>query len=247
MYARPVVHTARTPNAAGGKATAAKGAGKGTSSSDGASSSYQAATAAADPSRGAGSSSGAGAGAGSSSGAGAGSSSGSSSSRGRQAAPDRSGASSSSVAPWLEADFSDDDDDFTLYDGGSYSRGTHNSSRQQGERSCSSSSRSRGRLIKPQRTVPKGAAVTPAVASAACPVINTPLGRSPGTGGFHCGSWGAAGKSPNSGGGMWAAAAALGTPGSAGSSSQVAGSAPGSGRRARRNARRAALDAGDDE
>jgi hypothetical protein len=79
-------------------------------------------------------------------------------------------------------------------------------------------------------------------------VVNTPLGKSPGSSsGFHVGSWGVTGRSPNSCGGMWAAAAAgsFGTPGTGCSSSQVAGSAPGSGRRARRNARRAALDGGD--
>lgn len=229
MYARPVVHTARTPNAAGGKTAEGKAAGKGSStSSDGAGASSSQQPAAAGSSSGAGSSS---------------ACAGASSSRGRQGADSSAAAASSSVAPWLDDEFDDDDDDFTLYESSGYSRGGAEDSRQ-GDRSCSGS-RSRSRMIKPQRKVPKGAAVTPAVASAACPVVNTPLGRSPCNGGFHCGSWGATGKSPNSGGGWAAAAAGLGTPGTGSSSSQAAGSVPGSGRRARRNARRAALDLGD--
>lgn len=243
MYARPVVHTARTPNAAGGKTATAptSKAGKATSSGAGASSSKQG--------TGAGSSNGASSS--SSAGAAAGSSSAASSSRGRQEADHRS-EPAASVAPWLDEQYcgyddEDDEDDFTIYESDSYSRGGAGSSRQ-ADRSCSSS-RLRARMIKPVRQVPKGAAVSPAVASAACPVVNTPMGRSPGNGGFHVGSWGVAGKSPNSCGGMWAAAAAgvgsVGTPGTSGSSSQAAGSAPGSGRRARRNARRAAMDAGD--
>lgn len=244
MYARPVVHNARTPNAAGGKtATAAPPSKAGKASSSGA-------AGASSSKQGTGAGSSNGASSSSSAGAAAGTSSAASSSRGRQDADNRP-EPAASVAPWLDEQYcgyEDDDDDFTIYESDSYSRGGAGSSRQ-ADRSCSNSSRSRARMIKPVRQVPKGAAVSPAVASAACPVVNTPMGRSPGNGGFHVGSWGVAGKSPNSCGGMWAAAGAgsAGTPGTSSSSSQVAGSAPGSGRRARRNARRAAMDAGDDD
>jgi hypothetical protein len=80
-------------------------------------------------------------------------------------------------------------------------------------------------MTKPLRQVPKN---SPVCSMAAGPLVS-PLGKSPGGGGFQVGSWGAS----SIGGGV----------GSYGASS---GSTPGSGRRAKRNARRAAQDAGYD-
>jgi hypothetical protein len=80
-------------------------------------------------------------------------------------------------------------------------------------------------MTKPLRQVPKN---SPACSIAAGPLVS-PLGKSPGGGGFQVGSWGTS----SSGGG-----------GGVGSYGASAGSTPGSGRRAKRNARRAAQDAG---
>lgn len=237
MYARPVSHRS-TPNAAGGKLAAPstggkakKGAtpakGKGASSS----------TAAADmESNGAGGSSSAGA----SSTAAAGNRStatgnpvapqssaaaGSSSSAAAGTAPrssTRSRGRGTSVAAWLDED-DDYDDDFTAYDDGCYGS---SSGSIPGNRRGGSGSRSRARperpagMVKPLRQVPKN---SPACSIAAGPVV-TPMGKSPGGGGFMVGSAGAS------------SIGILGT-------SPGCGSTPGSGRRARRNARRAAIDA----
>jgi hypothetical protein len=78
-------------------------------------------------------------------------------------------------------------------------------------------------MAKPIRQAPKN---SPACCVASGPVVSTtPLGKSPGGGGgFAVGSWGASGY------------------GSLGASPPC-GSTPGSGRRAKRNARRAAYDA----
>jgi hypothetical protein len=79
-------------------------------------------------------------------------------------------------------------------------------------------------MTKPLRQVPKN---SPVCHMAAGPLVS-PLGKSPGGGGFQVGSWGASSSS----------AACVGSYGASG------GSTPGSGRRAKRSARRAAQDAG---
>eukprot|EP00878_Enallax_costatus_P001092 GHUV01001229.1.p1 GENE.GHUV01001229.1~~GHUV01001229.1.p1 ORF type:complete len:474 (+),score=182.08 GHUV01001229.1:261-1682(+) len=245
MYARPVPHRS-TPNAAGGKLPAAtngkaaktpasaKGKGAGSSSSG---SSPPAAVAAGTPtagSSGAGSSSAAAAvsnrsaGSGSSSGGGARSLAGAGSSSAAAAGPtssSRSRGRTTSIAAWVQ---DDEEDDFTVYD---YDDDDlSNSGGRNSNRRNNSSSRSRSRpdrpagMVKPIRQIPKN---SPACCIASGRVVNTPLGKSPGSGNFTVGSWGAAGSS---GGGL-------------GASPPSMGSTPGSGRRAKRNARRAAVDA----
>uniref|UniRef100_A0A383VAZ7 RING-type domain-containing protein n=1 Tax=Tetradesmus obliquus TaxID=3088 RepID=A0A383VAZ7_TETOB len=259
MYARPVQNNARTPNAAGGKsaggkAAAGKGAGKAAAggTSGGAGSSRAAADAGSSSSSSAAAAAASGMGGGSSSSAAASSvaitnRAGGSSSSAAAAAGSSSwaaAASSSSnrgrpVAPWLgqadddgycDDDFCLDDEDFPYAMGGSGGSSSRAGNSQRRSGSSSSAGRSRARpdrpagMTKPLRQLPKN---SPVVHMAAGPLVS-PLGKSPGSGGFQVGSWGASSSS----------GACVGSYGAS------AGSTPGSGRRAKRNARRAAQDAG---
>ncbi|KAF6262126.1 hypothetical protein COO60DRAFT_1282794 [Scenedesmus sp. NREL 46B-D3] len=242
MYARPVQNTARTPNAAGGKAVggkAAAGKAAASSTSGGAGSSRAAAaeasssssTSAAAPSGGESSSAAAAsvditnrAGGSRSNGAAAAASS---SSWAAATAASSSSNRSRPVAAWLGQDDDDDDEDFCLdREDFPYAMGGSGGSGRAGSSQRRSGTRARpdrpAGMAKPLRQVPKS---SPACSMAAGPLVS-PLGKSPGGGGFQVGSWGGS--------------SAGGCSGSYGAS----GSTPGSGRRAKRNARRAVQDAG---
>eukprot|EP00879_Flechtneria_rotunda_P005863 GHRR01006169.1.p1 GENE.GHRR01006169.1~~GHRR01006169.1.p1 ORF type:complete len:226 (+),score=100.78 GHRR01006169.1:542-1219(+) len=220
MYARPIPHNARTPNAEGGKAATGKAAGK-----------------CRDPAEGKGKVSDS-AGASSSSASAGGSANGASSrpssssqinstirqglSLAAVSGPSSSTSSSrrgrtpvvSSVAGWL---LDDDNNGFTF--GGACAGSSSSRSKSRPDRPAG--------MAKPVRQLPKNQS---AASDITCGPLVSPLGRSPGSiSGFAVGSWGTSGSSP----------VAMG---------QSPGSAPGSGRRAKRNARRAAADfAGDAE